>query len=63
MKKALRWLASALLVMTLCFPVTQGRAEQAHFAFDASTGTITGYTGPGGDVVVPEDLGDAAQGA
>ena len=30
------------------------------FTFDPSTGTITGYTGPGGDVVIPIKIGGIA---
>lgn len=29
----------------------------SNFVFDPATGTITGYTGPGGDVVIPSTIG------
>jgi hypothetical protein len=59
MKTALRFLLCALFSVALCAFAAPGRAQQAHFEFDALTGTITGYVGPGGDVTVPEAIDGA----
>jgi len=32
-------------------------SSESDFTFDASTGTITGYTGPGGEVIIPTFIG------
>ncbi len=32
-------------------------SPEEHFTFDSGTGTITGYTGPGGDVEIPSTIG------
>ncbi len=56
--KMMRMLISALFIAAVCglFAVPGGAAD-ADFAFDAQTGAITGYTGPGGDVAVPDSIG------
>ncbi|MGI6238656.1 MAG: leucine-rich repeat domain-containing protein [Christensenellales bacterium] len=57
MKTAWRFFVIALLAMALLLPGLTAGAEQAHFEFDPSTGAITGYTGSGGDVIVPDSIG------
>ena len=37
-----------------------GEVQLADFSFDASTGTVTEYTGAGGDVVIPAQINGAA---
>lgn len=35
-------------------------SPESDFVFDAATGTVTGYTGPGGDVEIPAAIGGTA---
>jgi hypothetical protein len=50
--RRLLWLVPQILLLTLC-----GNA-QAQFTFTTNNGTITitGYTGPGGDVIIPSTI-------
>jgi hypothetical protein len=47
-----RRLASRVLLVLLCL----SGVAKADFTFDSATGTITGYTGAGGEVVIPASI-------
>jgi hypothetical protein len=41
-------------------PVFQKIAPETDFTFDPNSGTITGYSGPGGELVIPASIGGVA---
>ena len=51
------FLILALLMVSLFVFSGIAFANEADFEFDSDTGTITGYTGPGGDVMIPSQIG------
>ncbi len=51
------FLILALLMVSLFVFSGIAFANEADFGFDSDTGTITGYTGPGGDVMIPSQIG------
>lgn len=48
------FLKAMLLCVVSCFCVGTALADESHWNFTPETGTISGYTGPGGDVVIPD---------
>ena len=61
MLKFIRFIAivfSALLLFSLSIAQrAMAASPESDFIFDAATGSITGYTGPGGDVDIPPTIG------
>ncbi|GAU77637.1 leucine-rich repeat protein [Fusibacter sp. 3D3] len=65
-KATMKKFISMGLVLTLLIGLTSGGqmvwadSAESDFTFDSGTGTITGYTGAGGNVVIPSTIGGVA---
>jgi len=59
MKKFMSFLVAVSMIIAF-IPGISAASPESDFEFDPATGTITDYTGPGGNVEIPDTIGGVA---